>query len=89
MNCKKGELAVIIKSDPDKQHAIGHICRVVERWQHQFLRHEPAWRIDPVVSGGYDVVLDECLRPIRDPGDDAVDETLVRLGKPVTDEVPA
>tara|TARA_B100001250_G_scaffold410687_1_gene437636 strand:- start:766 stop:1104 length:339 start_codon:yes stop_codon:yes gene_type:complete len=37
----------------------------------------------------YAACHDRWLRPIRDPGDDAVDETIVRLGKPVPDEVTA
>lgn len=57
-------------------------------------RPEQVWEIaDPVgfciyfkdgscISGELAGVDDEYLRPIRDPGDDAVDEMVQRLGKP-------
>ncbi|KAF1003323.1 MAG: hypothetical protein GAK28_04762 [Luteibacter sp.] len=38
-----------------------------------------------IVNGG--PIGDQWLRPIRDPGDDAVDETLQRLPAPSRDEV--
>lgn len=34
-------------------------------------------------------IPDRNLRPIRDPGDEAVDEMLVRVGVPARDQVPA
>jgi hypothetical protein len=37
----------------------------------------------------WDCVADACLRPIRDPGDDASDETLEWLPVPSRDEVTA
>lgn len=39
----------------------------------------------------FDVMQDRYLRPIRDPGDDAVDEMVQRLGKPAArpEGVPA
>ena len=39
----------------------------------------------------FDVMQDRNLRPIRDPGDDAVDEMVAKLGRPASypDRVPA
>lgn len=75
MNCKPGDLAVIVKSlSPDGAEHIGKIVRCVQVVDHD------AWATDPVLifSSGFGPILwfDRHLRPIRDPGPDAVDETL-------------
>jgi hypothetical protein len=90
LNCKPGDLAVVLKTRmrPD---AVGMVVRVVE---HTVVGGEPAWRIDPPLPGGVrwsfaggswtdgTSIRDECLRPIRDPGEDAVDEILQLVGSP-------
>jgi len=84
MNCKPGDLAVIIGgglTGEDKKD-IGMIVTVVEAYGDGL-----SWIIQssgrPFGSGGYVVAtFDTSLRPIRDPGDDVVDEFLALTGKP-------
>lgn len=98
MNCKQGERAMIVRLHPDftaferraVQAAMG---RVVVCQRAGNLDGCQVWYFEePVVvlgvSGipGTTVALlgapDEILMPLRDPGDDAVDEVLLRVGKP-------
>lgn len=78
MNCKPGDLAIVIR-DCDGHHQ-GKIVTVVDgacRPSH--------WLTDPKLidpSGLLVEAHDSDLRPIRDPGDDAVDETLLWLPLP-------
>jgi hypothetical protein len=67
MNCKPGDLAVIVKAAlPFEALNIGHICEVLRPENHP-VTGAPAWRITPPTrAGGYDCVLDALLRPIRD-----------------------
>lgn len=48
----------------------------------------PTWKTTPELEPG-SAVYDGALRPIRDPGDDAQDETLQWLQVPATEEVTA
>lgn len=101
MNCKPGDLAITVGSmRGDQDGRLVEVLRAstpqdVEEW-------EPgAWYVR--VLGGplymhaangkrpftYCSLRDRNLRPIRDPGDDAVDETLQRLPAPKRDEVAA
>ncbi len=86
MNCKPGDLAVYVGQ---QTHFRGTIVRCVE-----FLGNKPVypsfelvpmWRIDREIEASNaaikDWFADKSLRPIRDPGDDATDETL--LWKPI------
>ena len=76
MNCKPGDLAIVVKTR-GRPDAIGRIVRVVRPAQPG--RLGPAWVIDPPLvlkRGSGDEVYDCALRPIRDPGDDAKDEML-------------
>ena len=104
MNCKPGDLAVIVRSTGHgfarkvADACIGHYVVV------EYLR-PPAgdgkcfglvWKIAKpfavfVDGNSFEIigVEDECLRPIRDPGDDAQDETLSWLPVPIRDEVAA
>ncbi len=75
MNCKPGDLAVVVRSIYDPAQ-IGKIVRVVE-----WCAYTEGWIVSPCILF-YASVHDECLRPIRDPGDDAVDETLQWLPAP-------
>jgi hypothetical protein len=53
------------------------------------LKIETVWACDPSVrlTGTCGSLPDSLLRPIRDPGDDAVDETLIYAGDPRVREV--
>lgn len=82
MNCRPGDLAVIVRADGmtgDK--LIGRIVRVTtlrdtgKHWNYEGPAISTVW--GPVIG-----LADDALRPIRDPGDDAVDETLLRLPAP-------
>lgn len=92
MNCKPGDLAVIVKTIDGFEWALGRIVRCIRRAPPSFsvsgeYIHD-AWYIEemPGPGGIYDRVSDHHLRPIRDPGDDAVDEMLRPLP---ADLVPA
>jgi hypothetical protein len=92
MNCKPGDLAVIVRThgeiEPATKQFLGRVVRLrasTERaegicWNFEDQPLRGSWH-------GADVswynLPDDWLRPIRDPGDDATDETLLRLGKPV------
>lgn len=92
MNCKPGDLAVIVAPDTSTRN-LGKIVRVLHGsrlgdgwWWVESL--SPAFMNGP---GSCDRVAmegnieDRRLRPIRDPGDDAVDETLLWLPAPTTE----
>jgi len=84
MNCKPGDLAVLIRVlDSEFNPNIGRIVEVLHRAPD--LDGEPAWTCRMVGSPGHTEIgasqqadaRDRNLRPIRDPGNDAVDQTLV------------
>lgn len=83
MNCKQFDMARIVPNTPCDEWARGRIVqvRVPGTWLGL-----PAWTTDPLLvtpdGAVCEMVCDEILRPIRDPGDDAVDETLQRIGAP-------
>jgi hypothetical protein len=104
MNCKPGDLAVIV-FDGEAPQNIGRFVTVIELFDRPIPGWDdvgPSWTVLPrtsLVSVGVDYSTgeimnpfeahtDECqmpdkwLRPIRDPGDDAVDETLLWLPVP-------
>lgn len=93
MNCKPGDLAVIVRSH-DRRN-VGKLVRVLRTYP----RAEASWWIssDSVLHGIYSDwpvgaevgMFDSHLRPIRDPGADAQDETLQWLPVPTTEEVAA
>lgn len=87
MNCKPGDLAVVVSGEP--AHNIGKMVQVktLHRWV------PGIWLFEGNLTNEIGLpllgVADNCLRPIRDPGTDAVDETLVwkkvpapQLGEP-------
>lgn len=88
MNCRPGDLAVIVRSKYTPQ-AVGRIVTCV-RLKPCPRTGAPAWIIDPPVRGSYEDpagcprsggwFYDECLSPIRD--NDGEDETLRIAGKP-------
>ncbi len=86
LRCKPGDLAVIVGALPAGKFLIGRFCDVLERtddgplgatWEVRL--HHPI--NNPVTNekGQVGWAADVFLRPIRDPGDDAVDETLRQL----------
>lgn len=101
MNCKPGDLAVIVRSfDPN---AVGQLVTVLERApEHDFwlpsgmltgsgpdawvVSFAAAFRTSSKFGGRLLVTHGACrdahLRPIRDPGEDARDETLAWLPVP-------
>jgi hypothetical protein len=84
MNCKPNDMAMVIRSQyPDM---LGRIIRVTtllklndvpEEQVHAWL-YEGDLRTD--TGGRIAAAEDCCLRPIRDPGDDAVDEMVELCG---------
>jgi phosphoribosyl 1,2-cyclic phosphodiesterase len=74
MNCKPGDLAVIVRSSAFTKY-IGSVVRCVAT--DGFM-----WQIDRSLDGHPEywiLVPDSCLRHIRDPGEDARDESLAWL----------
>lgn len=90
MNCKPGDFAMIVAAS--RMGHAGKIVRVVrlasaDDLKAIGLKFEPSvWVLDtPLMTVcGFEVALqkDAWLRPIRDPGDDAVDEVIQRIGTP-------
>ena len=88
-NCKPGDLAVVVKAKHSRH--IGSLVRVIGKSEFPHSSGLFSWlavgKIDGVEKAG--AAPDAWLRPIRDPGDDAKDETLNWLPVPMRDEVPA
>lgn len=83
MRCKQGELAIIVKSFAGNEGKIVRCVRYLGMlpWASgDDMVAAPTWGIDQELSNRYGFfsrcICDDQLRPIRDPGDDAVDETL-------------
>ncbi len=89
MNCKQGDLALIISAT----HAPQHIGKVVTCVRLHTIDGIDYWEIARTLDnpGGipYWAVADRRLRPISDPGDDARDETLEWLPVPSREGQPA
>lgn len=92
MNCKQGDLAIIVGSVAAKEGKEGLIIRVLSCGTDPD-HGVPSWTYEGNVihpSGiRYRRILDCFLRPIRDPGDDAVDEVIQRIGSPNKQEQAA
>ena len=100
MNCRQGDIAVVIRSNSVPE-AVGRLVKVL------WLETEMHWKVEfigsPVRVPTIDWIAaslqsrcccaDAALRPIRDPGDDATDEMVLRAGnpnhKPADRETPA
>lgn len=87
MNCKPGDLAIVIRSS--RGVSVGKVVQCIRPligYVFQNLGSADAWLTEPMLKGGpYDQETpcpDAWLRPIRDPGDDATDETLLWLPAP-------
>ena len=75
MNCKQGDMAFFLPTVSYPEHT-GKIVRCV---QYKPYLGMDAWFIDPPLAVQFpdvpDWVADAALRPIRDAGDDAADES--------------
>ena len=87
MNCKPGDLAVIVMAGPKTQHHLGKIVRVVSAHTGRSvkLRDLPHWdyvepKLKHLDGTEIDWIHDMCLRPIRN--NDGEDEMLRITGKP-------
>lgn len=89
MNCAKGDLAVVVAVPAHARHALGAIVRCIDRCDEASNEGLPMWHVDPPAGGLYWGVHDHWLKPIRDPGDDARDETLDWLPVPTTETAAA
>ena len=82
LNCKQGDLAVIVRSAAGNEGKIvSCVALTFETWG---FGSGPRWVTDPPVSGCFTPVipvLDACLRPLRD--NDGEDEVLRLVGRPV------
>lgn len=83
LNCKPGDLALVVAGPAE-----GYIVRCIERFDGPWsdLTFDAGWRLDravPAIDGRvHHYKADAYLRPIRDPGEDAQDETLQWLDVP-------
>jgi hypothetical protein len=78
MNCRPGDLAVIVRLLGSAPGAICFLGKLVtvDRVEQIDPVYGPYWRMaEPVVYRGvaFELIADAALRPIRDPGDDAID----------------
>lgn len=98
MRCKQGDLAIVIGSEHGHDGKIVHCVK----WLGSILyRHSvtgvesmlDSWAVDPPLarpgsaSDTFKTCPEQNLRPIGNPGEDAVDETIQRLGKPTPESV--
>lgn len=83
MNCKPGDLAIVVKSIAGNEGKIVRVLRLHPSPPLQFF-DGPRWLIDQVLLDSLgrpiDHLADRVLRPIRDS--DREDETLTWAGKP-------
>lgn len=99
MNCKQGDLAIIVKSRAGNEGKIVTCLRLAteaELFADNFTtKFGPVWVTDLIVdtcnvfgisTGGSHHVCDVFLRPIRDQ--DGEDEMIRIAGKPVIQELP-
>jgi hypothetical protein len=93
MNCKPGDMAVIVRTmgvstvEPVlgwtfELTEIVHTGKFGPCWGYkgERRRHPDGWEIA--------FIADTILKPLRDPGDDAVDEMVLLLGKPKGETQP-
>lgn len=85
MNCKPGDLAVIVRSQCGNEGRIVRVLRYVGKKRFTSGKtYQDCWLLEGRLVercllaeqlGGDAIQPDDRLRPIRDPGDDAVDES--------------
>ena len=82
MNCKPGDLAVVVCAG----RLEGRVIRVTSLDPGRSPCGRPLWLYEGDLTDPdgfrYESIWDHILRPLRDPGDDAVDEMVVIAGKP-------
>lgn len=91
-NVKAGDLAVIVRSAEKRN--LGKFVKVLRRMD---TISDSWWVISNAVLHGFQDwppgsevgTYDACLRPIRDPGEDAQDQTLQWLDVPSAEKVDA
>jgi hypothetical protein len=107
MNCKPGDLAIVVQ-DFENPENVGALVRVVSRADPNDYDSDIDWDCDAlsVISGPRSFTGEwftavpgssdsefgyrDCeLRPLRDPGDDATDETLLWLPSPTREKESA
>lgn len=95
LNCEPRDLAVFVRSDIGNE---GRVVRVLRLLTHAEMRAVglgwcvAVWATDtpiPTRRGPMHVAIDEYIRPLRDPGEDARDESLSWLPVPSREEVSA
>lgn len=105
MNCKQGDLAVVVGRgvsairESGERRDILKPGTLVECSELCYVNGRAFWNLPTPFefngvfsdglefSGSFAGCSDDSLRPIRHPGDDAVDETIQRLGKPMSERV--
>jgi hypothetical protein len=80
MNCKKGDIAMYIGTDPIFAEQRGKLFECVEFITD--IEGKSGWMTDPRPRPGSSGFLDEVLRPLGKPGEHEVDEMLLVTGKP-------
>lgn len=85
MNCKEGDLAIVVSSSPTTREFLGRIVRCLHIEGSNCFG--PLWRVEggtwSEVFGMHVSLFEDCaLRPIRPQSDDAVDEMVLIAGKP-------
>jgi len=93
MNCQQGDLAIVMDDPKMSSDGLGRNSGKIVRClklhpKFKFDRMEPCtvWETDTEFYAGHErhnLMPDYRLKPIRDPGDDAIDETIRRLGTPM------
>lgn len=81
MNCKQGDVAIVVRSYTGREGAIVEVKRWIgESWTSQEGWVQDIWLVD--CNGKGWMARDSQLRPIRDG--EQPDELLTRIGKPET-----
>lgn len=84
MNCKAGDLAIIVRSFAGNEGSIVRCVEYVGVRSFKIVGDQPTWKIDRKIKtmSGYmsDLACDEFLKPIRDSDDE--DEMLRIAGLP-------
>jgi hypothetical protein len=82
LNCKVGDIAVLIRSARGNEGVIATCTEYLGCVAYEGGLTTPSWAVDrrlgqTAIGSHLGVVPDAWLRPIRDPGDEAVDQTLI------------
>jgi hypothetical protein len=91
MNCRPDDLARIIKSNSGYTDRLVDVVRLFGVGPGHYVHLGPLWYVRPIGFTPHDCKLtpeglflfpDRLMRPIRNPGNDAVDEMVLRVGAP-------